>query len=254
MEVVSDPSLKTHLNVITILLGMQKCDIKGKDLFFLPTSFVDLRLKTSSSFYKEAIRAFSTLETRKKIKEPSTQHLFYNKSILVQNTGKVLQLYHNKHIATTKLGPILEANELRRKGLPFARKFSNLYDKLDLRLLTNTTDDLLLVENKTHPFSTVTQKLLYATLLKLKPYYKTSPYVTKWDEELQMELNWKEIWKTIHCKTLFESTKSSIWEQLHLNFFTQYNFNKWHTTDSPCSFCRKLPRNSFHIILICPFV
>ena len=100
----------------------------------------------------------------------------------------------------------------------------------------------------------MTQKLLYATLLKLKPYYKTSPYVTKWDEELQTKLNWKEIWKTIHCKTLFESTKSSIWEQLHLNFFTQYNFNKWHTTDSPCSFCRKLPRNSFHIILICPFV
>ena len=254
MEVVSDPSLKTNLDLITILLGIQKFDIKGKDLFFVPTPYVDHRLKTSSSFYKEAIRAFSLLETRKKIKEPTTEHLFYNKSILVQDTGKVLQLHHNEHIKTTKLAPILEANEFRKKRLPFIRRYTNLYDKLDLRLLTNKTDDLIIINEKPHPFTTVTQKLLYATLLKLKPLYKDSHYVRKWNEEFQTTLNWQEIWRTVHCKTLFESTKSSIWEQIHLNFFTQYNFNKWHSMNSPCSFCRKIPRSPFHIILKCSFI
>ena len=254
MEVASDPSLKTNLDVITILLGMQKCDIKGKDLFFLPTYYIDLRLKTSSLFYKEAIRAFSTLETRKKIKEASTQHLFYNKSILVQNTGKVVQLHHNEHIDTTKLWPILEANELRKKGLPFVKRFANLYDKLDLRLLTNKTDDLLIVENKPHSFPTVTQKLLYAALLKLKPGYKDSHHVTKWNQEFGTDLEWKQIWETVNDKTLYESTRASIWEQIHLNFFTQYNFNKWHTNETPCSFCRKKPKSPFHIILNCSFI
>ena len=48
-------------------------------------------------------------------------------------------------------------------------------------------------------------------------------------------------------------TKTIIWQQLHLNFYTQYSYNKWHKIQQKCPLCQKLPDNIFHIILFCDF-
>ena len=48
-------------------------------------------------------------------------------------------------------------------------------------------------------------------------------------------------------------TKCAIWEQLHLNFYTQYSYNKWHSTSELCPLCQKCPDDIFHIILHCDF-
>ena len=254
MELVSDQSLKINLKVATLLLGMQKGDIKGKDLFFTPTFYVQLHLKTSSCFYKEAIKGLSMLETRKKICHNSTEHLFYNQAIRVRETNKVLIFQNNANIDTTKLAPILEAYENMIHGCPFTRRYSNLYTRLDLRLLANTKDYLLIIDNKSHAFQTVPLKLLYTSLLQLKPSYKDHCSRAKWQELSLIPLDWQKIWQTVHNTLASECTKSAIWEQLHLNFYTQYNFNKWHSAALPCSFCTKLPEDVFHVILNCPFV
>ena len=48
-------------------------------------------------------------------------------------------------------------------------------------------------------------------------------------------------------------TKTAIWEQLHLNFYTQYSYNKWHSTSDLCPLCQKCPDDIFHIMLHCDF-
>ena len=48
-------------------------------------------------------------------------------------------------------------------------------------------------------------------------------------------------------------TKCAIWEQLHLNFYTQYSYNKWHGSSELCPLCQESPDDVFHIILDCAF-
>ena len=57
-----------------------------------------------------------------------------------------------------------------------------------------------------------------------------------------------------HNQLYTHKVKTTIWEQIHLNFYTTYNYNKWHNTVQPCPMCRKIPDNVFHIILECNFV
>ena len=49
-----------------------------------------------------------------------------------------------------------------------------------------------------------------------------------------------------------EDTKTTIWEQIHLNEYTTYSYNKWHHAQQECPFCLQIPGNKFHITLECP--
>ena len=40
---------------------------------------------------------------------------------------------------------------------------------------------------------------------------------------------------------------------MHLNFYTQYSYNKWHSSSGVCPLCQKCPGDIFHIILHCGF-
>ena len=100
--------------------------------------------------------------------------------------------------------------------------------------------------------SMITQKDLYEDAI-----LKTTTdhiYQTKWLEKLQILIVWEEVWNTVHNFLLSNKTKTIIWEQLHLNFYTQYSYNKWHKVHNICPLCRKVPENIYHIILNCDFV
>ena len=45
----------------------------------------------------------------------------------------------------------------------------------------------------------------------------------------------------------------SLSEQIHLNFPTQYSFNKWFALQERCPLCSQVPQNIFHVIYDCPF-
>ena len=80
------------------------------------------------------------------------------------------------------------------------------------------------------------------------------PYKTKWALERGLYLiDWDQVWDSIHVQFCTEEVKSTIWEQIHLNFYTTYSYNKWHNTMQPCPLCRKIPDDIFHIILDCKF-
>ena len=108
------------------------------------------------------------------------------------------------------------------------------------------------LETKTK-MSAITQKDLYENaILKL---YTPHPHQVKWIDKLNTVILFEEVWDSVHNTFSLNQTKTVIWEQIHLNFYTQYSYkNKWHATLAKCPLCNKIPQNIYHIILHCDFV
>ena len=98
--------------------------------------------------------------------------------------------------------------------------------------------------------SLITQKELYEeAVLKISTDHS---HQSKWVIKLGIVIVWEEVWNTIHNILVTNKTKTG--EQVHLNFYTQYSYNKWHHTNDMCPLCKNIPQNIYHIILDCPFV
>ena len=81
IELVSTPERKSHPCIFENLIGPQKGNITGRDLLFLPRSYMTRHLKTKNLFYKEALLAISSLEITKglpNIEQWDKEHLFYD--------------------------------------------------------------------------------------------------------------------------------------------------------------------------------
>lgn len=83
--------------------------------------------------------------------------------------------------------------------------------------------------------------------------YRDHHSQVKWAQKLNAPLNWNDIWNTVHNFLSSNVTKTVIWQQLHLNFYTQYSYNKWHRKQVPCTLCSITPDNIYHLILHCHF-
>ena len=81
-------------------------------------------------------------------------------------------------------------------------------------------------------------------------------YQTRWPlEQTDLPLiPWDAVWKSVHNNLFTEKIKSTIWEQIHLNFYTTYNYMIWHNKIIPCPLCNKIPEDVFHILLDCAFI
>ena len=98
----------------------------------------------------------------------------------------------------------------------------------------------------------ITQKDLYEdAILKMSTDHT---YQSKWVGKLQIVILWEEVWSSVQNFLLSNKTRTIIWEQLHLNFYTQYSYNKWHGKQDTCPLCNKIPESIYHIILHCDFV
>ena len=75
---VLTPTINSHLTLLDRLLGEQKGKCHGKDLFFTTKHYVRKVLKINLPFYKEAIKAMTTLDLRKQILDQREEKLFYN--------------------------------------------------------------------------------------------------------------------------------------------------------------------------------
>ena len=106
---------------------------------------------------------------------------------------------------------------------------------------------------KAVPFRNTTQKIIYGELIKQKS--TTHKYQIKWISTHRQffPLEWTNIWASLHEQFFTEEVKTTIWEQIHLNFYTTYNYNKWHNSLLPCPLCRKIPNTACHILLDCSF-
>ena len=69
----------------------------------------------------------------------------------------------------------------------------------------------------------ITHKQLYEeSLLNI---YRDHHSQAKWTEKLNTAIVWEHVWTAVHNSLVENETKTIIWEQLHLNFYTQYKYN-----------------------------
>ena len=104
---------------------------------------------------------------------------------------------------------------------------------------------------QTIPFKQVTQYQVYCELIRSTYIDHHSKH--KWENRFpNCDISWDDVWLFVNNPLSREDTKTAIWEQLHLNDYTTYSYNKWHKAQQVCPLCLQLPNNKFHITLECP--
>ena len=252
IDIASKPNLKTSFDLFKRLVGTQKGDISGHDLLFLERSYFQRTFKTSGIFYKDALLALSKLDKSKgvpNINSWDSEHIFYNPLITTKNqsTIKPTQYFENKHIFT--LERLFEEKAKEIRGQPYDKKVAKLYDSITLNLTTK--EDCLYTNNMLEEiqFSQVTHKQIYETALS--HLYGDHHSQAKWAIQLNTIIAWDKVWENVHNFLSTNDTRTLIWQQLHLNFYTQFSYNKWHNVNDKCLLCHKIPDTIFHIILHC---
>ena len=257
IKLITDDNLRIHLKIFNDLVGIQKGNLSGNDVIFADYSFMKNTLKLNDSFYLEALNGISRLDVRKHILDIKKEPLFYNPIFTTaadedsENTT-IKPFAGNSILVKIKTyGDILEAENTitqpKLKAVIAKKKLTihNIRDSVETNRVVGS--------NEQKEFRYITQKFIYEELL-----YKQSrdhPYQTKWFlERNEMGApNWDRIWENIQNPFFTEETKSTVWDQIHLNFYTTYTYIKWHNNLQPCPLCNKIPEDIFHIILECKF-
>ena len=103
---------------------------------------------------------------------------------------------------------------------------------------------------KDFPFENVTHKEIYCELIRLG--YKEHHSKKKWEEKfLQVQIHWPTVWKTLNNPVTSEETRSKIWQQIHLNDYNTFSYNKWHNNQQKCPFCFQMPKTFSHLTIEC---
>ena len=229
VEIVTNPHLKTNLDIFTKLMGTQKGNISGKDLIFKKKSYFKNQLKTESSFYKEALFSLAQFETKKGIQDIQRwdkEHIFYN-PLFTQRNGKLLTLrnYCEKNNVYI-LEQLFEEKVKESRKLPFDKVLTNLLSNIVLDTSVLKEDILITSNGEEIKFTQLTQKKLYEETPTVIGGDHHSQ--VKWVEKLNTPIKWDDVWKTVQNMFSTNRTKDVIWKQIHLNFYTQYSYNKWH--------------------------
>ena len=149
-------------------------------------------------------------------------------------------------------GQLLDENEKRENGERNRQPLTRLFDIMTNTMLNNAEyhyiDTGRLGKQK---FQDVTEKMIYEDLLQ--HLYRLHHYEIKWQEYFNTPIAYdKEVWKQVHNPITPESTKSLVWEHIHLNFGTTHKYNHYRQQQLPCPLCNQHLTDMYHIILHCP--
>ena len=254
IEIATEPQLNLHLHIFTRIMGKQKGNISGRDLIFLQQNYIEKQLVTDSKFYKEALLSLANLETRKGIKDIKQwdeQHIFYNTLLTTENDKTLISTKYCEKKDIYKLEQLLEEKVKEVRKAPYDKLLVNMLSKIRLNTLVRKEDILVTGKGEEIKFTEVTQKQLYEeTLLKRHTDHHSQ---VKWIQKLDTTIDWNKTWNTVHNILSTNKTKTIIWQQIHLNLYTQYSYNKWHKKQDRCPLCHKIPEDIYHIILHCDF-
>ena len=252
MEIMTNDKLTTHLALMTTLIGTQKGGLQGSDLFFTTKHYTKNILRTQANFYKASIQAITKLQIRKKIEDPNQEKVFYNPTFKNSGNNTIginLTCEKNKIYS---YGQILTENEKRQNNQPHNRHITNIYQQITNKDLENRTDNEIYdtKSEKYINFNEATHKFIYQALIRIT--YKEHHSKRKWEERLNnTTIEWNKVWNSLNNPITTEDTKTIIWEQIHLNNYTTYSYNKWHRSQQKCPFCQQIPQNKYHITIEC---
>ena len=172
---------------------------------------------------------------------------FYFKVIHINKVCENQQVY--------TYGQILYEVQKQRNGFPHNRKITGIFNNIKhINAQGRTQHTMYNSESqKSIPFNQVTHKEVYYELIRRK--YKTHHSQEKWEQRLNnTSITWSHVWQSINNPLSTEKTKTIIWEQIHLNDYNTYSYNKWHNSQQPCPLCLQIPKDKFHITLDCNLV
>ena len=252
LELFTKKQLRMNLKIFETLLGCQKGQISGRDLLFLQRTYMQYQLQTESKFYKEALLGLSRYDTLKGIKtltDWDKEHIFYN-PLLLDNTGKTFRstkYFENLNVHT--IDQLLDEKVKQGQNKEYDEKIVSLFD----RIVTCTPvkkDSIELINQERIPFEQITEKILYEEALahSLTMHHSQVKWLSIW---VNTPIKWEEVWQSVHSSRSSNKVVTIIWEQIHLNFYTQFSYNKWHKTRDRCPLCQQIPTSIFHIILHC---
>ena len=261
-SLIFNPDLHIHLQVFKLLVGRQKGGLDPVDVIFANRSYMSSCLKLNNDFYKEAFYGIAKLNTWKHISDINTEHVFYNPiftTIDDDDTNNIddrtlrpfygnpilasIRTYQDLHHAQTSLQP-------PRLKAAAKRKLDSISHTRD----STPEHEIVGYDLKVQTFKTLTQKFIYTQLLLEKSVDHN--YQTKWLLDINdlPSISWSKVWTSLHNQFFTEKAKSTIWEQIHLNFYTTYNYMIWHNKLLPCPLCNRIPDDIYHILLDCRFV
>ena len=112
-------------------------------------------------------------------------------------------------------------------GEPYLTYVANIFPKIshyDIAGKAENTIFLSALQAKVS-FGAVTYKSVYEELLRKN--YIQHHSEAKWEEKFSCILDWSKIWETVNNPVTTEEVKTTVWEQIHLNDYCTYSYNKW---------------------------
>ena len=217
-------------------------------------------MKVEDPFYKEALQSLSMFRRRKGIARPEDwdkENIFYNPLVLSRSGKTIKETLYFQNNNITKLGQLFDEKAKEARNVPYDKKLVNLANNITLDIMNIDynlikEDTVFLGNTETVKMEAITQKDLYEDAILYRS--REHSYKDKWARELEILIVWDEVWDSVHNFPMTNKTKTAIWEQIHLNFYTQYSYNKWNKVEETCPLCNKETESIFHIILHCDYV
>ena len=261
IRLLTDENLKTHLNIFNALIGVQRGQLTGQDIIFAENSYVRRYLNTTNAFYKEALDGITRLHRFKHYDDIRNEHVFFSLIFTTEVENEVHEETIRPFQGNNLLTPIKTYGELLaaerdihcpRLKAAVSRKVQSIHN---IRESAESNGIYAWKGGKEYTFKVITQHIIYEELIQYKS--GEHKYKTKWINQKKGRLNnvidWDKVWDSLHKQFYTEKVKSTIWEQIHLNYYTTYSYNKWHKSSYPCPLCNKIPDDVYHIILDCRF-
>ena len=255
LDLVENPNLVTHLAVVDSLIGLQKGGLRITDIIFTNKYYCKKLLRIPhSNFYTEGLNATAKLKLHKQILDLNSQKIFYNPMFRDRNlkTISIPRRCERENIYT--YGEVVEEYTKQCFNLPHKNYVANIFPKITFWDIYGKSQNTIILSGAEARLALrfVTHKDLYNDLLRQG--YSEHHSQEKWEQKLSTEINWEQVWVSLNNPITSENVKSAIWEQIHLNYYCTYSYNKWHKKQDPCPFCSDVPDTRYHLILDCRLV
>ena len=252
LNLVHNPELKASLAVMSRLVGMQKGGLIGPDLIFTDIRYSRLLRIPNSMFYLQGLKAAAKLTLNKRIDDLNEEKIFYNPFFRDENLHTIPITKRCERHKVYTYGEVAQEYVRQSQGLPHVSYIANIYPRITHFDIHGKSQNTIFLSDiqATVSFGVVTHKNVYEELLRKN--YVDHHSEEKWEHKFQSQLNWSKIWESLNNPVTTEKVKTTIWEQIHLNDYCTYSYNKWHKTNDPCPLCALVPLTKFHLTLDCP--
>ena len=254
MDLANNCDLKAHAAIMTAIVGEQKGGLTGVDLIFATASYCTKLLRLpSSKFYTESFKSISKLSLSKKVTDLYTEKFFYNPLFTDENNRTLPITRRCERDRVFNYGEIADEFSKQFFNLPHRNYVANVFNKIKKFNVYGRAENTIFVSslNARVAFGVVTQKNVYEELLRIQ--YVEHHSVQKWEANFNYEVDWEKVWISLNNPVTTERVKTTIWEQIHLNDYCTYSYNKWHNVQDPCPLCLSVPISKFHLTLNCEF-